>query len=131
MWRRLAIGFRGRYVLNLAGPIAEDLFLVYLQPGLRWYFAKNAALIGGTKYAGVYFVAALAAATVIMAVVREAETGRRLFRRLAGIGIACCLAAAVFSPWWGRNLALTGNPVHPTLQSVFRSSGHLNPEVTG
>jgi hypothetical protein len=36
---------------------------------------------------------------------------------------------AVFSPWWGRNLALTGNPVHPTLQSVFPSSGHLNPEA--
>jgi hypothetical protein len=106
---------------------------------LRWYFDGDqralvpagllAGFACGTKYAGVYFVAALAAATIIVAVVRAAETGRRLFRRFAGIGFACCLAVMVFSPWWGRNLALTGNPVHPTLQSVFPSGGHLNPEA--
>jgi hypothetical protein len=104
----------------------------------------------GTKYAGVYFVAALAVATVLVALVREGDTvssrsggadrptnrnaaapggPHPLLRPVVGAALACLIAAAVFSPWWGRNLALTGNPVHPTLQAVFPAAGNLNPDA--
>jgi hypothetical protein len=57
------------------------------------------------------------------------ELGRGLARRRAARAIlgdlACLLlpALALASPWWIRSFALTGDPLHPALFSLFRGGG--------
>jgi 4-amino-4-deoxy-L-arabinose transferase-like glycosyltransferase len=73
----------------------------------------GAGLAAATKYAGLYFVAALALAAFL-----HAEQGRR------GAALAAFLlpAALCALPWYARNVLLTGNPVHPFLGGVFGHS---------
>lgn len=77
----------------------------------------------GTKYAGIYFLVALGLATAVLALRRGGLKRLPVFQSIFLAGI---LALAIFSPWWGRNLVLTGNPVYPTLQGLFPSGEHLN-----
>lgn len=79
-----------------------DIWLV-----LSGTFAGFAA---GTKYLGLFFVAALAAAAVADAV------GHRRVRTL-GLFLAAALVA--MGPWYARIVLHTGNPVFPFYPEVF------------
>jgi hypothetical protein len=79
-----------------------------------------AALFAGaaaaSKYLGLFFLGIVALAAV--AARPDARPASR-WRRLARVAVA---AAVVMAPWYGRIIAVTGNPVFPYLPAVFGSS---------
>jgi hypothetical protein len=79
-----------------------------------------AALFAGaaaaTKYLGLFFLGVVALAAV--AARPDARPASR-WRRLARVAV---VAAMVMAPWYGRVVAVTGNPVFPFLPAVFGSS---------
>jgi hypothetical protein len=123
-------------VLALGVYMKNDLFiaaaaLVSLSALCRWFrtgAARWMVLTGllwgfwaGAKYPGVYALACGAAMLVAYAVaafLRPAEPEERS-RRLKAIALGIVVAAAVASPWYVRNTALTGNPVYPAYRHVF------------
>jgi hypothetical protein len=80
--------------------------------GAAW-LAASGALAGwaaGTKYTGVYFVAALGLAALVLS-----PRGARA----RGAAVFALGALAAGGPWYVRNVLLTGNPVWPFLGGVF------------
>lgn len=75
------------------------------KPGWLALAAVFAAAAAGTKYLGLFFVAALAATTL--------ATRRRHLLLFLGV------ALLVMAPWYGRIVVLTGNPVFPYLSGIF------------
>ena len=117
----------------------HDLALALFEVGAflawcRWWFdgrRESLILAGilagfacGTKYAGIYFLLALLAATAIVAFLQDRKSVLPAFR---GVGLALGLALVVSSPWWVRNTVVTGNPVYPTFQKLFPSAERLSP----
>ena len=84
-----------------------------MESGSVLEFGAAGALAGwaaGSKYTGLYFVAALLVAAPALA-----RSGARA--RAAAIFAFGALAAA--GPWYARNFVLSGNPVWPFLCEVF------------
>ncbi len=80
--------------------------------GIAW-LATSGALAGwaaGTKYTGLYFVAALGLAALVLG-----RRGARA-RGAAAFALGALLAGG---PWYARNVLLSGNPVWPFLGAVF------------
>jgi 4-amino-4-deoxy-L-arabinose transferase-like glycosyltransferase len=79
-----------------------------------------AALFAGaaaaSKYLGLFFLGIVALAA--LAAKPDARPASR-WRRLARV---IMVAAVVMAPWYGRIVAVTGNPVFPFLPAVFGSS---------
>ena len=82
-------------------------------------FAGSAA---GTKYLGLFFVAAFALELAV-----AAPRGTRV-RALLGFSSVACL---VFAPWYVRILVHTGNPVFPFLPRVFGASAWAFGRIIG
>ncbi len=80
-----------------------------------------AGLAAGTKYSGLFFVAALGLTTLILAI-RE-----RKVRYAAGFGLAVLVTGA---PWYVYNAYHSGNPFLPFLGRFF-GSGFWSPLDTG
>lgn len=77
-----------------------------------WRTAATAGLLAGTAAATKYLGLATAVLPVALALVVLAPR-----RRLATCAAFAVAATIAVSPWLGRNLAWTGNPVYPYLQS--------------
>ncbi len=87
------------------------------------------AAAAATKYLGLWFLAVAGLAILLSPRVApsmpgpERRGGGSILRRRAGDLFAFAAAAfAVLSPWYGRIVHLTGNPVFPFLSGVFGSS---------
>jgi hypothetical protein len=94
-------------------------FSRWRREGGSGWLAVAAAFAGaaaGTKYLGLFFVLALALATVLG---RRPLAPRRLALRARDLLLFAAMAAVVMAPWYGRILAFTGNPVFPYLSGIF------------
>lgn len=78
-----------------------------------WLSGAFAGLAAGTKYLGLFFCGALAAATALHA------WKLRSPRPVAAVALA---AALVMAPWYLRIYAYTGNPVFPFYAPLFGDS---------
>jgi hypothetical protein len=90
------------------------LFAIELEsePGSTMLAGVFAGLAGGSKFTGL-IVGALAAGA---AFARAWPDRRRAVRRLVTVG---GIALLVASPWYVRNLLLTGNPFYPLANRLF------------
>jgi hypothetical protein len=64
----------------------------------------------GSKYSALFFLLALSLISLYRRVIEH---------RFAPLAIFTAVAVVVASPWYLRNLSLTGNPVFPFLPSIF------------
>ncbi|MCF8053162.1 MAG: glycosyltransferase family 39 protein [Desulfobacterales bacterium] len=102
-------------------------FLYWQEEGWRFKeFMISAVCCGlalGVKYNGMVTLFILAA-FVTMAYARSHAGKPRAGLKAFGFGaLYVAVAAAVFSPWWLRNLLWTGNPVYPLMKSFFNLLG--------
>jgi hypothetical protein len=107
-WREEAQGAARGQTEGVAGADTGEGWLT-----LAALFAGAAA---ASKYLGLFFVGLVALAAV------TGGPGARpswRWRRLARVVVA---ASLVMAPWYGRIVAVTGNPVFPFLPGVFGSS---------
>ncbi|HOC43577.1 MAG TPA: hypothetical protein PKJ99_11240 [Thermoanaerobaculales bacterium] len=89
--------------------------LVRPEPASRgWRTAAVAGLLAGSAAAAKYLALATVVLPVALALLVLAPR-----RRLAACAAFAIVAALALSPWLGRNLAWTGNPVYPYLRTVL------------
>jgi len=105
--------------------LAALLRATRLRHDARWrWIAVGGALAGfacGCKYTAIVFIAIPFALLVALA------SWRSLRARLLATGIFTLAVLLASSPWWVKNVAMTGNPVFPLAQNVF----HAEPEGWG
>lgn len=84
---------------------------------LRWLILSGccAGLALGVKYTGVFLIAPLGLLLLWRAAHPYTAQGRRAFPDWYRVALWCGVVAVVASPWYLKNLALTGNPVYPFL----------------
>ena len=106
-WGLLAFGFLAFWALQEATE----------RENIRWLALSGclAGLVLGVKYTGVFLVAALAWLLVWRAAHRFSTGHPRAFPRWSHLLLWGGAVAAVASPWYIKNLMLTGNPVYPFL----------------
>jgi hypothetical protein len=124
LWAALAFGGTALWAWESTSAFI-DLGLA-LFAGLAFYWATRpdrgwpsvvlagafAGLAGGSKFTGL--IAAALAAVAAFAIAWPDV--RRGVQRMLGVG---GIALLVASPWYLRNLALTGNPIYPLLNKWF------------
>lgn len=81
---------------------------------LGWRSAAVAGLLAGTAAATKYLALATVVLPVALALLVLVPR-----RRAAACAAFVAAAAIALAPWLGRNLAWTGNPVYPYLQTAF------------
>ena len=99
-------------------------FLYWVEKGFnRRDFLISAVCCGlalGVKYNGLVTLLIMAAC-VPMAYARQRGAGLRTGAAALGLtGLYAAVSLLVFSPWWVRNLAWTGNPLYPLFGSLFK-----------
>jgi hypothetical protein len=99
-------------------------FLYWQEDGWRWKeFFISAVCCGlslGVKYNGMVTLFILAAFVAMAYARSHAGRPRAGLKALGFAALYIAVAAAVFSPWWLRNLVWTGNPVYPLMNSFFK-----------
>ena len=79
-----------------------------------WLAGAFAGLAAGTKYLGLFFLAALAVMTALSCL--------ELRRGAKPVAALLAVAAAILTPWYLRIVYYTGNPVFPFYAPIFGSS---------
>jgi hypothetical protein len=131
-WLAAAAWLGNPIVVYLAGTgYVEPLLALFVTAALRAFWrwrhgggrawlalaAVLAAAAAGTKYLGLYFVLTLALATLAVRPLDAAASRRGA--RIGALAAFAAVAAVTMAPWYGRIVALTGNPVFPYLSGVF------------
>ena len=105
----------------------EPLLALFVTAALyahwRWGSSNGGLIVAGllsgaaagTKYLGLYFVAALGVSTLLA---RHGHS-RSWPRRLRDGCLFAAAALLALAPWYGHIVALTGNPVFPFLSGIF------------
>lgn len=86
------------------------------EEGSRGWLVLSALFAGsaaGTKYLGLFFVAALGLEVLLAAPRRDRV------RTLSGFALAAIVALVALAPWYGRILFHTGNPLFPFFPRFF------------
>jgi len=139
---------RGRFAAILIGTIPMVLYLgclgmvelgvifytalavLWLREWIKdatWGSAVMIAFALGASCGVKYLSLGLVAAPLIFAMLLISVLTRPRAMRISQLLPVIVICAGVFSPWWIRNLAATGNPVFPLSTQVF-GRGHWTPE---
>ena len=108
-------------LLALSVTAACWAFWRWRRDGRDGWLALAAVFAGAaaaTKYLGLYFVGMLALGALLGGSPAPAASRAGRLRSLALFG---GVALLVMAPWYGRIVAMTGNPVFPYLPEVFGS----------
>ncbi len=100
-------------------------FIRYVKKGDREFLLMSAVFSGlsiSSKYINVFYIGAMILAYIFM----EGKINKKI---ISNVMIVLIISFIIISPWLVKNIILTGNPVYPYLNKIFKSR-YWTPELT-